>query len=453
MSAWRAERSRGGRGATSDPAFWTIVALAGVWRVAYVLVGKRDEALVGDQIYYSGQARAIALGRWFEHPHRAGEYAADHAPMTSLLLAPFSFPDDPVLVQRLVMAVAGTAVVAACGALTWRLAGRRAGLAATVIAAVYANLWMNDVLIMSETFSAGAVVAVLWWCYRTRATGALRDVAVLGAVVGLAGLVRAELLLLGPVVALPMVLGGVRRHRDDEGRGVGHEGGHRDRQTTGARRMTAAVVLAAAAIAAVAPWMVRNAVRFEDRTLISTQEGLTLMGANCDDTYRGGGIGFWSLGCALAVPMPDGLDQSQVSSRYRDEAAAYVRANLDRVPLVVAARLGRGFSLWNVEGMSALNQGEGRARWASELGAAQFWLLVPLAGLGVLRWPPGRDVPRWPLLALGLLSFLVIAAFYGIPRFRLPLEVALVIAGGIGVDVLARLRRNVPAGAQPSVAP
>ncbi len=46
-------------------AFWGIVAVAGLWRVLYVLVSKDADPLVGDQIYYSAQASTIANGEWF----------------------------------------------------------------------------------------------------------------------------------------------------------------------------------------------------------------------------------------------------------------------------------------------------------------------------------------------------------------------------------------------------
>ena len=77
---------------------------------------------------------------------------------------------------------------------------------AVTIAAVYANLWMNDGLLMSETFAAAGVVAILLavYVYDLRRSNAMAAVA--GVAVGVAGLARAELLLLGPLVVVPMVL-------------------------------------------------------------------------------------------------------------------------------------------------------------------------------------------------------------------------------------------------------
>ena len=52
-------------------AFWAIVAIAGLWRVVYVLLAKDSDPLVGDQIYYSAQASTIANGDWFADPFTA----------------------------------------------------------------------------------------------------------------------------------------------------------------------------------------------------------------------------------------------------------------------------------------------------------------------------------------------------------------------------------------------
>ena len=66
-----------------------------------------------------------------------------------------------------------------------------------------------------------------------------------------------------------------------------------------------------------APWMIFNATRFERPVFISTNEGLTLYGANCPDTYFGPALGFWSINCALTYPMPADFDQSEKSVEFR----------------------------------------------------------------------------------------------------------------------------------------
>ncbi len=412
--------------------FALIVVAAGAWRVLYVLSAKYDEPVVGDQIYYSAQAVTIANGSGFNEPFIPGEYAADHAPLTAVALAPVSWSNtDPYLAQRLAMAVYGTAVVAGVGVLARWLFDRWIALFAAGIAAVYANLWMNDGLMMSETFAAAGVVAVLLavYVYDLRRTAWLAVTA--GALVGLAGLARAELLLLGPLVVAPMAL----IDRSD------------DESVPTARRVQHLLLAGAAAVLVIAPWVGRNLVRFEETTLLSTQDGLTLIGANCPTTYQGPGIGFWDLNCADLVELPEGLDQSQRSQRYRDAAFDYIGDHLDRVPAVLAARLGRGLSVWDTETMIEFNTNEGREPWASRIGLWQYWLLVPLAAYGWWRWPSRQA--RWPLLVTASLSVVVILAFYGIPRFRIPAEIAIVLGAAVAVDaIVQRVRRSSSSNSQ-----
>ena len=396
--------------------FWLLVAAAGALRVLYVLAAKRGEPVVGDQIYYYAQAVTIADGNWFADPFRPGEVAADHPPLTALALAPVSWSDDnPFLAQRLLMAVYGTGVVAGTGLLVRSLASRRAALIGTAIAAVYANLWMNDGLMMSETFAAGAVVAVLLAVYAYHRRRTVPLAVAVGAAVGLAGLARSELLALGPLLGIPLML----------------RGGH----ATLGRRFAHLALAGAVSVAVVAPWVIRNQVRFEESTWMSTQDGLTLLGANCPDSYRGPGTGFWILQCADLVEVPEGADQSERSALYRDAAFEFVGDNVSRLPAVVAARLGRGLSLWEPEQMIFFNTGEGRETWASRIGLWQYWALLPLAAYGLWRWP--SSAPRWPLVTTAALSLVVIVAFYGIPRFRIPAEIGIVVCAAMALDDLA----------------
>lgn len=406
--------------------FWTIVAVAGGLRVAYVLLAKRGDALAGDQIYYYAQAVTIADGDWFADPYRPSQFAADHPPLTALALAPVSWSnDDPFLAQRLAMAVYGTGVVAGVGLLVRSLGSRRAALFGTAIAAVYANLWMNDALMMSETFAAGAVVGVLLAVYAYHRRRDPRLAAALGVAVGVAGLARTELLLLGPMLAIPLML---RRDGSDLGRRIAH-----------------LALAGTVAAAVVAPWVIRNQVRFDEPTWMSTNDGLTLLGANCPGSYSGPGKGFWILQCADLVDVPEGVDQSERSTRYREAAFEFIGDNVSAVPSVLAARLGRGLSLWETEQMIFFNTGEGRETWASRIGLFQYWLLLPIAAYGLWRWP--SRAPRWPLVTTAGLAVVVILAFYGIPRFRIPAEVGIVACAALALDdVTVRVVGRATAG-------
>ena len=408
-------------------AFGAIVAAAGFLRIVYVLLAKRDEEVVGDQLHYFAQAATIADGRWFENPWVPGTPSALHAPLTALALSPVSWVDQNLIfTQRLTMAVYGMLVVAGIGLLARLLFTRWIALVATMIAAIYANLWMNDGLIMSETFAAAGVIAVLLTVYAYERRVTLLTATAIGVAIGLAGLARAELLTLGLVVVVPLTL----LHRD---RSWGVRLGH-------------LALAGGVSLIIISPWVIRNQVRFDDPTFMSTQDGLTLLGANCPETYSGDVLGFWFINCALRVDgaIPDGADESVRSSYYRRDAVEFIGDNLDRIPVVIVARLGRGLSMWETEQMIFFNRGEGREPWASRIGLWQYRILVPLAGYGLWVWPSER--PRWPLVVTASISILMMAAFYGIPRFRIPAEIGIVICAGVGLVTLAQRLLNRTAG-------
>ena len=53
-----------------------------------------------------------------------------------------------------------------CGYAGREMAGRRVGLIAALLVAVYPNLWMSDELGLSEALSPVLVALVLWMAYR-----------------------------------------------------------------------------------------------------------------------------------------------------------------------------------------------------------------------------------------------------------------------------------------------
>jgi hypothetical protein len=286
---------------------------------------------------------------------------------------------------------------------------------------------MNDALPMSEAPAALAIGLVLLALHRLLDRPTWGRAAALGALCGVAVLTRGELALLVPLTIAPSVL--VRA-----GPGPAR---------TFAGRVGLVAVVGVLGVAVVAPWTAWNLTRFEEPVLLSTNEGLTVVGANCAAVYEGGGTGFWNLGCArdLEPLMPPGADQSVRSHVYRDEGLRYLRDNVDRLPAVAVVRVGRLWGAYHPEQMVWLNQGEGRERWASWAGWWTMWLLLPLAVAGgvLLR---RRRVPVWPLASTAVLATLTAAAFYGIARFRLPFDVAETVLAGVAVAAAATALRT-----------
>ncbi len=308
---------------TDDRRFWRILLLivlaALALRVGYVLIAKRHEPAKGDQIYYVAQANTLAHGDGFTDP-RDGSQTAEHPPLTALALTPTAWlaqqlgdhdaSSDNVLPMRLTMTIFGALVVLVIGLLGRAVAGNRAGLIAAALAAVYPNLWVNDGLVMSETLATLAVALAILFTYRFIRTPKASTAAWVGVFIGLAMLARAELGLLLPLMVLPVVL--------------------MLRVLPFARQLLLFVLTCAVTLLVVSPWLIANLTRFDDPVLFSTNDGLTLCGANIHRTWYGEGTGVWALDCA-AFPVPKG-DRSVVSNALRHDGLEFIKDHLRACP-------------------------------------------------------------------------------------------------------------------------
>lgn len=412
----------------SNRRFWRVllaIALGAlVIRVAYVEIAKRDEPMIGDQLFYNAEANRLARGDGFLEPFdpqalkrgeiREGEDpAADHPPLTVLVLAPVSkITDESEVAQRLTMAMLGTAVVVLIGLLARELAGDRAGWIAAGIAAVYPNIWVNDGLVMSETLAALTVTLALLFAYRLVRAPTLRWAVLVGVCSGLSALARAELLLLVPLLAVPAAL--VAR-------------------TVAARvRWKLAAVALAAAAVVVAPWVLYNLSRFEEPTFLSTNDGIALLGSNCDSVYFGHGIGLTDLRCLHDNPPGD---ESVDSKIYRRRAFTFIKHHRTRFVVVAAARVGRTWSLYRPQDMISYNEGEGRESWVTTLGLITYYPVLALAVVGVVVLRR-RRARLWLLLIPPLVVTVASAATYGQTRFRAPAEPSLAVLAAIALAAI-----------------
>ena len=420
---------------TATRRFWTILGLilvvAGGIRIAYVL-GVADgfnRPRFYDAAYYELEARVVAQGKGFVDPFellpgrsQALRPAADHPPLTVLVLAPVAKVWDSQLPMRWASALAGLAVVALTALLAREVAGDTAGLIAGGLAAVYPFLWVNDGLIMSESFTGVFVVGTLLASYL-----AMREPAkwwrwvLAGLLGGLAALGRAELVLLVPFVA-----GGVVVTR--------RAGTPRVRLIAGA-----AMVLSLGVV--LTPWFMYNRSRFDRTVLLSTNDGLAAVASNCAPMYAGPNIGLTDLSGPPCLPEPPEGDQSVVAAAYRSQALAYMQDHAGRVPVVVLARVGRDWSLFRPGDMLRINEGEGRPSWVTGLGLAMYYPLLIGAVVGaVLVWR--RRVWLWPLLVPAIVVTVGTVFAYGQTRFRAPAEPCLVVLAAVAI---VAIRRRAPA--------
>jgi hypothetical protein len=327
------------------------------------------------------------------------------------------------------MTPVGIAALFVIGLLGARFAGHRVGLVAAAIAAAYPNLWISDSLVMSESLAVLIVAASLVVALDFHRRPGIGRAIGLGVLAGLGALTRSEIALFAVGFAALA---------------WGRAGGH-------PRRALMPVLVLAATAATVAPWALYNLARFEKPVLLSTNGEKVLLGANCDSTYYDD-VGGWDIRCLSTVPGVEGLDASVGASRRREIALEYVSDHLDRVPVVVAARVGRLLDVYGLDSLVAFDVAEEKVRWAVWTGIAAWWVLGPLALLGWVAAGRGGDrhdrrAARWWLvMPLGTVLITTVL-FYGAHRIRAPAEPAIVLLAATGiVAVVDRVRRRGSAG-------
>jgi hypothetical protein len=288
----------------------------------------------------------------------------------------------------------------------------RVGVIAGIIAALYPMLWMPDGALMAETTYGFFLVAALLAAVRFLRVPSLGRGAAFGALLGLAALSRGEAIGLLVLLAVPL----------------------------GWRRWQALAVVVGAFLVVLAPWEARLLTTFDKPVLISNNSSGIWVGSNCPQTYYGPLVGSWRFDCYGKVSPPG--DESERFAQYRRRGIDYMKDHASRLPVVVAARLGRVLDVYQPWDQGAyINRGEGRHMRATHLGLVFYWLLVPFAVCGALLLRRRRERALLVLLAPVVLVLLVAAVTYGSTRFRFAAEPGLVVLGAVTVDTLVSLLR------------
>ena len=423
-----------------------IVFLGLVLRVAYVLLVERGDPLSGDGVYYHEAANLLADGLGFTEPYRylhggaqellfvadpsaitasantalpVGhvEPTAGHPPLWVLVLGFSSMLGfTGVTAHQMLGAIVGAFGVVAIGWTGRTLDGPRTGLVAAALAAVHACLWLSDGLLMSETLVVTGTALLVGCAIRAHRSSDTRWILLLGLVGGLTALVRAEMLVVLPLVAWPVLwTPGIAARR----------------------RLIRYVAIGLVAGAVLAPWTVRNLRAFEEPVLLSNGLGILLAQTNCDATYYGDKQGSWEFECGLPQPLRnDGTpgDESERDIVYRQRGLEYMADHPGRlVSHVVPKRVGRFWGVYApIQQLRADILVEGREFRLSVLGLVQFYVTVPLAVVGAI-WLRRRSQPLLPLLAVPLMGTVVAALTLGATRYRVPTDVVLVLLSAVAI--------------------
>jgi 4-amino-4-deoxy-L-arabinose transferase-like glycosyltransferase len=398
-----------------------IVAVALAIRLIAVLATP-DYPVVTDSADYDRHATSIATGHGYPESLAtpAGGPTAFRPPLYPYLLAGvYSVAGAPaVQAARVVGALIGGRTVVLIGVLGQMLAGRRAGLVAMAIAAVYPPLWISDMALISEplfvALELGALIAVIRAPHADRG---LRWIAVAGVLAGLAILTRAN----GVVLLIPLLVAALSSW-----------------SAPAPRRAIRATALIAAVAVAVTPWTVRNTIEFDAFVGISTQTGYGLAGtyneeARVDDRFTGA----WRVPSGvpafadLFAPGSD-RDEAGVDAALRARAVEFAA---DHPGYVAEAGLWNTARLLGLTGLGwgrAVQQDLGIGPRLADLATFSFWLTGALALAGAFT-AAARRLPAafWAALALLLLSAVLIS---GSSRYRTPIEPFVIVLAALAVE-------------------
>jgi len=407
------------------PWWWAVLgitAAALAVRVAYILVWMDPSPLGGDAPYYHLGANLLATGYGFVQPSffalsmgAVRQPGAAHPPAYLVFLTgPSLLGLRTPLDHQIWSALLGSGMTVVMALLGRELGGRRAGLLAAGVAAVYPNFWLLDGLIQAETLLVFTVALATLLAYRLLHRPRTATAVGLGAVCGIATLTRAEQLLLLPLLALPATYIATRGQ-------------------PWTRRAGASALSVAVGLAVIAPWSIYNQTRFEKPVPLTTSAGLTLAVSNCSRTYYvPDEIGSWSFVCFHGIDLTK--EPSVVDAQARDRALRYARDHADRLPVVLTARLGRMWGVYRPNQTIGLDR-VGRPYRLLQAGNVAYYLVLAGAVVGavVLR---RRRVAIWPMVVHAAIATVVALAFYGTPRFRAGAEVALVALCAVALDAL-----------------
>ena len=184
--------------------------------------------------------------------------------------------------------------------------------------------------------------------------------------------------------------------------------------------------------------------RFERPTTLSAQFDQTLGTANCETVYFGDRVGYWSLACIQETEHLVGEgDASAQGKGFREIALQYTRDHRDRVPYVVAARVGRTFGLYQPQEQILLDTRSSRRSRCSARSGLFTWYGIAVAGAVGLVGLRRAGRPIFPLVAIVGSVVVTVAVIYGNTRFRLPAELALMFPAAVSLDAaLGGLRRR-----------
>lgn len=417
-----------------------ILAVAALLRFAAIAVDS-GYSPQNDAFEYDYYARSVAAGDGYPESgylRQRGPTAIRGPGYPYFLGGVYALSGDSATAGRLAGAALGVLAVFLLYLIAKRIWGRRVGLIAAALAAVFPPLVLLSTELWSETLfiplELGAVLCVLNF---RRSGGELRWAAVAGALCGLALLTRNTAAPLLVCIPLGMLVAPIR---------------------LSPRTLWAPLTVLGVAALVLAPWAIRNANAFGRFVPVTTSTGITAAGVyNPTSFHDSGSHGAWRdpqvvPGFTYLFETP-GIDEAEVDTTLRRKAKDFAWGHPGYVAEVFAWDLARMFEL---SGGSVVD-GEGKVVTARGIGSAtppaeRAGLLAAVAlalcgAVAILRSRRrGRQgaqpfFPSGPLFLwlIPALTLFLTALLNGLPRDRLPADPFLLLLAAVGAAWLLAL--------------
>jgi 4-amino-4-deoxy-L-arabinose transferase-like glycosyltransferase len=413
-----------------------LVGLALMIRVA-VVVMTPDLEIRADAADYQRHSVSLASGEGYPPSVRSPGATAWRPPGLPLFLGGVYWVlGESVVAARLVQAILGTLGVALIGYVTFQLWGRRAGLAALGLAAVYPPMILFGASLFAEplfiALEVGAVAAVI---QHRRSEHRYRWALLAGALAGAAALTRSN----GLWVILPLAVGAIPW-----------------RPWSWRASLPAVAVIGACAVV-VAPWTARNAIALDAFVPVTTQVGEGLSGTY-NDSARNDPV----QPAAWRAPRLDPRLRSilagetssevQLDRRLRSEVRDFVFAH----PSYVAETgLRNTLRMLHLDGW-AYSRGAARSAglpgWPGDLAVYGWWMVSLAAIVGAVGMLAGGLARPPPFFWLIPALFATVIFMSPITRHRLAIDPFVLMLAGVGLawaaGVFGHRRVEARAGAR-----
>jgi 4-amino-4-deoxy-L-arabinose transferase-like glycosyltransferase len=355
-----------------------------------------------DMTVYDFQASAFSDG--YQYVDFNGDPTAHWPPGYSLALTPiYRLTGNSLLSARLANAVCGSLTVVLVYLLGAKVFGRTAGLIGAGLLAVLPNQIVFTSLVLTETFFTLLFVLILLLTAQallSRKEPRLRQIALIGALIGAAALVRGEALLL--LAVIPLVVWARRC------------------SWRSLLARSTALVLAAAVV--VAPWTIRNAIQMKAPILISTSATEAFWVAHHEGAN--GKIADFTVADRYKNVL-NPKKEVETSNEALREALSFIRHN----PAQELTLIPRRFSALYREDDSGTEWLQKPAtlsfssgRHLEEVSNLGYWGVMALAAVGLPAWLSRRDRRKGLLVAVAAAwTLLFIVVFFGDSRFHFPL--------------------------------